>query len=308
VTATDAKTTAREQSAADTGPFPFIEEYAFLSDCHTGALVAPDGSVDWLCIPSFDSPSVFASLLDRQAGSFRLGPFGVSVPAARVYDPGTNTLVTGWQTPSGWVLVRDALTIGPRRGDDPVTRHTRPPADDDAEHMLVRTVECIDGTVEVELVCEPAFEYGSTKAEWKQTDGTRLVADATGGGLTIRLASDIAFGIEGDRVRGRHVLRQGERAYCALSWSEDLAIPRDFAEAQRQLETTSAFWRAWIARARIPDHRWRAAIQRSASQRGNESHGQYRCKQDLSSDSHWTILLESVISDSTTGSRVAVLQ
>ena len=73
-------------------PFPPIEHYAFLSNCHTGALVAPDGGVGWLCVPRFDSPSVFATLLDRQAGYFRLGPFGINVPTARAYEPGTNIL------------------------------------------------------------------------------------------------------------------------------------------------------------------------------------------------------------------------
>jgi GH15 family glucan-1,4-alpha-glucosidase len=84
-------------SAAAPSPFPPVADYAFLSDCHTSALVAPDGSIDWLCVPCFDAPSVFASLLDREAGSFRFGPFGVSVPTGRVYEPGTNTLITtGW--------------------------------------------------------------------------------------------------------------------------------------------------------------------------------------------------------------------
>src|SRR5947208_1787523 len=80
-----------EQSAAMPSPFPPIADYGFLSNCHTGALVAPDGSIDWLCTPRFDAPSVFGMLLDRQAGNFRFGPFGINVPSARIYEPGTNT-------------------------------------------------------------------------------------------------------------------------------------------------------------------------------------------------------------------------
>ena len=89
------------QSAAMPSPFPPIDTYAFLSDCHTGALVAIDGSIDWLCVPRFDAPSIFGALLDREAGSFRLAPFGINVPASRVYEPGTNVLVTTWRTADG---------------------------------------------------------------------------------------------------------------------------------------------------------------------------------------------------------------
>src|SRR5689334_24782415 len=78
------------KSAAMPSPFPPIAEYAFLSDFHTGALIAPDGSVDWMSIPRFDSPSVFGSLLDRAAGSFGFAPFDINVPSARTYEPGTN--------------------------------------------------------------------------------------------------------------------------------------------------------------------------------------------------------------------------
>src|SRR5215211_3295714 len=227
------------QSAAAPSPFPPIADYAFLSNYHTGALVAPDGVIDWLCIPSFDSPSVFGSLLDREAGFFRLGPFGISHPTAVAYVPGTNVLETTWKTPSGWIVVRDALTMGRWDHEDGVTPHTRPPADDDADHMLVRTVECLDGHVEVELVCEPVFDYGRTPAEWATPDGDRHVADATGAGQSFRLRSDLALGIEGDRIRARHVLEPGDRAYCALSWAEGLTVPESIDDAEARLAATT---------------------------------------------------------------------
>ncbi len=254
----------RPQSAAAPSPFPPIAEYAFLSDCHTGALLAPDGSVDWLCVPRFDSPSVFGTLLDRQAGTFRLGPFGINHPTQRHYEPGTNTMVTTWKTPGAWLVVRDSLTMGPRQAEDAVTPHTRPPADDDADHMLIRTVECLEGSVEVELVCEPVFDYGRTPADWILHGDDRHAADATGAGQTIRLSTDMALGIEGSRVRARHTMGPGEQLYCCLSWAEDLACADDINEANLRLEATKGFWRAWLGRARVPDHRWRYPIQRSA--------------------------------------------
>jgi GH15 family glucan-1,4-alpha-glucosidase len=249
------------QSAAAPSPFPPIADYAFLSNCHTGALVAPDGAVDWLCVPAFDSPSVFGSLLDREAGFFRLGPFGINHPAAREYEPGTNVLVTTWKTPSGWIVIRDALTMGPRTREDEVTPHTRPPTDDDGDHMLVRTVECIEGSVELDLVCEPVLDYGRTPAEWALVGGDRHTADAKGGGQTIRLVSDLPLGIEGNRIRGRHSLAAGEKVYCALSWAEELNAPQNVAEADARMAATT---RDWLSRARIPDHRFREPVQRSA--------------------------------------------
>jgi GH15 family glucan-1,4-alpha-glucosidase len=252
------------RSAAAPSPFPPIADFAFLSDCHTGALIAPDGSVDWLCLPRFDSPSIFGSLLDREAGSFRLGPFGINTPTSRTYEPGTNVLVTTWHTPGGWIVVRDALTMGPWRADDTVTPHTRPPADDDAEHVLVRTVWCVDGAVEVDLVCEPAFDYGRAAVEWTLVDGDRHAADGTAAGVTVRLQTDMTIGVEGSRVRARHLLRAGEGAYCALSWAEGLATPDDLADADARIHRTIRFWRDWLGRARIPDHRWRPRLERSA--------------------------------------------
>jgi GH15 family glucan-1,4-alpha-glucosidase len=251
------------QSAAAPSPFTPIAEYGFLSDCHTGALVAPDGTVDWLCVPRFDSPSVFGSLLDRGAGGFRVGPFGINVPSGRIYEPGTNTLFTSWKTSSGWATVREALVMGPRRGEDEVTPHTRPPADEDAEHMLVRTVACVEGSVEIELVCEPVFDYGRVPAEWSLS-GDRHRAEAVGAGQTVALRTDMLIGVEAGQARARHVLREGEELFCALSWDGGVSVPADCEDANARLNATTRFWRHWFARARIPDHELRPLIQRSA--------------------------------------------
>jgi alpha,alpha-trehalase len=264
VTAASPTIEAAAQSAAAPSPFPPIADYAFLSNCHTGALIAPDGAVDWLCVPAFDSPSVFGSLLDRQAGFFRFGPFGINHPTSRVYEPGTNVLVTTWKTPAGWIEVRDALTMGPARDVDGITPHTRPPVDSDGEHMLVRTVRCLEGSVEVELVCEPVFDYGRTAATWTPVRGGRHGADASGEGVTVRLLSDFALGVEGERVRARHVLEAGDRAFCALSWAEELTVPQDVDDAFARVQATTEYWRTWLGGARIPDHRWREPLQRSA--------------------------------------------
>ncbi|MFI5612009.1 glycoside hydrolase family 15 protein [Amycolatopsis sp. NPDC051903] len=250
--------------SSTTSPFPPIADYAFLSNCHTGALVAPDGSVDWLCLPAFDAPSTFGNLLDRGAGSFRFGPYGINVPTARAYVPGTNVMTTAWHTPRGWLMVHDALTMGPRRARDTVTPHTRPPADYDADHLLVRTVECLEGALEVELVCEPAFDYGRVPAVWTIVGDDDHTADATGAGQTFRLSTDMLIGIEGGAARARHVLAKGDKAFCALSWAEGLASPSDVEDAQARIDATIQFWRTWLARARIPDHPLRHPIERSA--------------------------------------------
>ena len=251
------------QSAAAPSPFTPIGNYGFLSNCHTGALVAPDGTVDWLCVPRFDAPSVFGALLDRGAGGFRFAPFGINVPSDRIYEPGTNSLVTSWKTSTGWVVIRDALTMGPRRGEDTVTPHTRPPSDEDADHALVRTAMCIDGTVEIDLVCEPGFDYGRLPGEWTLSED-RHRADATGAEQTLRLQTDMLLGIEEGRARARHVLHAGETVYCALAWSEEARVPTTVEEAAEQLEATTRFWRDWLARAAIPDHELGPLIQRSA--------------------------------------------
>jgi alpha,alpha-trehalase len=250
------------QSAAMPSPFPPIADYAFLSNCHTGALVAPDGAIDWLCVPRFDSPSIFGTLLDREAGSFRFAPFGINVPSGRIYEPGTNILNTTWHTPTGWAMVRDALTIGPTRHEDEITPHTRAPADEDAHHLLVRTVLCMDGSVDMELLCEPDFDYGRVLADWSLLDPH--TADASGEGLTVRLRSSMPLGPEKGAAQARHTLQKGEQAFCSLSWAEELASPEDVDQANARLSETTSYWRTWVSKAMMPDHRFRGAIQRSA--------------------------------------------
>jgi len=248
-------------------PFPPIADYGFLSDCHTGALLASDGSIEWMCLPHFDSPSVFGALLDRGAGSWRVGPYGVYVPAGRRYVPGTNLIETTWMTPQGWLRVVDALTIGEWHDNKEGSSHTRPPTDFDADHLLVRMVECVQGQVQVEVVCEPMLEYGTMPAAWSVAETGEEdchALDATDGETHFRLFSDMRLGIEGNRVHGRHTMAEGERRFCALSWTEELGGPRNVEQAQGHLDRTGHFWRGWLADGTYPEHPWRAYLQRSA--------------------------------------------
>ncbi len=247
-------------------PFPGIADYAFLSDCHTGALVSPDGTIEWLCPPRFDSPSVFAALLDRSAGGWRIGPSNMGEPVGRRYEPGTNIVETTWMTPTGWMIVRDALVVGRWRARDATkaTAHTRPPSDYDSHHVLVRTARCVHGTVQLEMLCEPVFDYGRRPATWSRPQPSHGVADASDGDVKLRLHSDVNMGIEGGLARARRRLQAGEGCFFALSWSSRLDGPSSFSEAEEALDTTSQFWRTWLASGSFPDHRWREHLQRSA--------------------------------------------
>jgi GH15 family glucan-1,4-alpha-glucosidase len=246
--------------------FPPIAGYGFLSDCETVALVAPGGAVEWLCLPRVDSPSVFGAMLDRDAGYFRLGPAGISVPASRRYLPGTMVLETSWRTGSGWAIVRDLLLIGPWHHEhDRSHTHRRAPTDYDADHVMLRTVRCVNGEVEVLLDCEPAFDYGRKQARWEYT-GTSYhegIALADGVDLKLRLTTDMRLGFEGPRATARHRMKEGEQLFCTLSWSEH-APPQSFEEAYRRLVWTAHHWQHWLDRGHFPDHPWSTYLQRSA--------------------------------------------
>jgi alpha,alpha-trehalase len=247
-------------------PFPPIANYGFLSDCEVCALVAPSGNVEWMCLPRMDGPSVFAGILDRHAGRFRVGPRDEAVPADRRYLPGTMILETTWGTPTGWLVVRDVLVIGPwHHGDERSHRWARSPRDHEGAHVLLRTMRCLNGFVDVEVDCEPAFDYARKRGSWRYEgegygDG---VCTVEGQSMELRLRSDMRLGFEGPRVRAETRMRAGETRFCALGWSEHLP-PATFQEAHDQLAFTGNFWHEWISRGRFPDHPWRVHLQRSA--------------------------------------------
>jgi GH15 family glucan-1,4-alpha-glucosidase len=249
-----------------TSPFPPIADYGFLSDCETTALVAPSGNVEWLCLPRIDSPSVFGAILDRDAGFFRFGPADQSVPAARRYLPGTMVLETSWGTPTGWIIVRDVLLIGPWRHDSHrESTHRRAPTDYDAEHILLRMVRCVNGEVQLTLDCEPVFEYGRHLGRWEYTedDYHQGVCSTDESDVRLTLTSDMRIGFEGPRAIARTLIKEGQQRFCALSWGTTPA-PRDLEDAYRRLVWTAHHWQHWLARGHFPDHPWRQYLERSA--------------------------------------------
>ena len=231
------------------------------------ALVAPSGNVEWMCLPRMDGPSVFAAALDRGAGSFRLGPADVTVPAGRRYLPGTMVLETTWATPGGWAVVRDVLLVGPwrhqsRRSD----AHRRAPVDHAAERVLLRTVRCLNGFIDIALRMRAR---PSTTAASAAPGGTPETATArrrrcSAGRAAVPADHRPEPGIRGpagDRPpppagRGAGVLRARRGATARRRRRSPRLIggwprPRDF-------------WHEWISRGAFPDHPWREYLARSA--------------------------------------------
>jgi alpha,alpha-trehalase len=249
-------------------PFPPIADYAFLSDCEVAALVASSGNVEWMCLPRMDGPSVFGALLDRGAGVFRLAPADIRVPSARRYLPGTMIVETTWAAPTGWALVHDLLVVGPwqreptrdaRAGD-----YKRAPTDHRAAQVLLRTIRCLEGSIDVVLECEPVFDYGRQRGTWRYQGASYGLAECTADDQpTIRLTTDFNLGFEGPVAVARHRLHAGQQRFCALSWG-DASPPQTPDEATAQLATTARFWHEWIDRGQFPDHPWRDYLVRSA--------------------------------------------
>jgi GH15 family glucan-1,4-alpha-glucosidase len=256
-------------SKATRNPFPPIADYGFLSDCETNCLLSSSGSVEWMCVPRPDSPSVFGAILDRSAGHFRLSPYGMSVPVARRYLPGSLILETTWQTHTGWMIVRDALVMGPWEDFGMRSRtHRRTPMDWEPEHMLLRTVRCVSGTVELVMSCAPSFDYHRVGATWEYSGtayGQAMAQAKTDPDRCpkLTLTSDLRIGLEGREARARTRMLEGDDQFVALSWSR-YPPPQTYDEAAAKMWNTTEYWRQWINIGHFPDHPWRSYIQRSA--------------------------------------------
>ncbi len=245
--------------------FPPIADYAFLSDCTNSCLVAPTGNIEWLCLPRPHDPSIFGTILDRAAGSFRLAPADRAVPAHRQYIPGTMVLATTWQTRGGWLLVNDYMAVGPwHHHAERADSYRRTPSDFDARRSLIRTATCLHGTVDVVLNCEPSFDYGRADANWDYTgDDYDQVATGNPDHIRLTLSGDMKFGIEGRAVRARRRLTEGETLFVVLSWG-DTQPPTTRVQVDAYRAETNRFWRGWIDGGNFPEHRWRELLQRSA--------------------------------------------
>jgi GH15 family glucan-1,4-alpha-glucosidase len=253
------------ETPGETSLFPPIADYGFLSNCEQSCLVAPDGSVEWLCLPRPDAPSVFGALLDRAAGLFRFGPGNTHVPQHRRYVPGTMVLETTWNSPTGWMTVHDLLVVDKLRHESRRADYRRAPADLGATGVLLRIATCVSGRVEVAVNCGPVFDYGTSGGKWAyQGDGYDSMTTASpDGDVALELGGTIPLGVLGARCYGRTTLTAGESAFTALSWG-GAAIPADQDEAFAALNTTVDYWRDWLSAAKIPDHPWKPYIERSA--------------------------------------------
>ena len=244
--------------------FPPIADYAFLSDCEVSCLVAPDSAVEWLCLPRPDSPSVFGAMLDRKAGSFRFAPQNAGHPHDRRYVPGTMVSETTWHTPTGWLLVKDLLVMGPTSEGERRADYRRAPGEWVAMGSLLRVATCIEGQVDITVDCIPNFDYGRQGGRWEYTGpgyGALAVKDPSSD-LTLTLTSNVQLETMGQRCMSQGTVRKGETAYVALSWG---AKPIESIEdALSAVTATEQSWRDWLRAAQVPDHPWRRYIERSA--------------------------------------------
>ncbi len=157
----------------------------------------------------------------------------------RRYAPGTNVLETTWMTGSGWVIVHDLLTVGDWRQDNDFEPHRRPPADDEAEHVFLRLIECVQGEVDIEMICQPVFDYGSTRTDWERRGDAGTDAELNHGDMQLILTGDLGLGVDDSDARARHRMKAGEVRFSALSWGPSPIPPTPARTAAAALTARS---------------------------------------------------------------------
>jgi GH15 family glucan-1,4-alpha-glucosidase len=219
-----------------------VEDYAMIGDTHTAALVGRNGSVDWLCLPRFDSAACFASLLGGdEHGSWIVAPSGEFVGTSRSYRPGTLVLETVFETAEGAVRIVDCM---PARQEHP---------------RLVRVVEGLHGSVPMIARCVPRFDYGKTRP-W--VHGSSFVVNAGAGPEAVELRADVPIDVEGQRLEASFVANEGERVGFVLTWHsswQDAPPPIDPVAA---VDETDRWWRAWSDRSTY-EGGWKDEVERS---------------------------------------------
>ncbi|MGI9591302.1 MAG: glycoside hydrolase family 15 protein, partial [Myxococcota bacterium] len=226
--------------------------YGAIGDGHTCALVGANGSIDWLCMPRFDSPSVFGALLDsEQGGCFRVSPEGERFESLQAYDDATNVLQTLFRRDGEGVAVLTDLM--PWNGDPRSSLHE-----------LLRLIEGHEGSLEMEVVFDPRFDFARGETRITLSDEGAIAEGPRGERLALSLGSGIRLEPRPEGgVRARFTLRNGQRVWIVASWGaprpERIAAYRPF----EHLRATRRFWRSWSSQL-LYDGPWRHDVQRSA--------------------------------------------
>jgi GH15 family glucan-1,4-alpha-glucosidase len=228
-----------------------IEDYGIIGNMHSAALVGTDGSIDWYCHPHFDSPSVFAAILDdRKGGRFKIAPTENEVTHKQYYWHETNVLVTRFLAEGGVGQVVDYMPVGMAHGQP-------------GSHWLVRRVQVVRGAMKFQMECQPAFNYARDKHETSvSADGACFNA----AGLNLGLVSKTPLEANGSGVKARFTLQQGEMTTFVLrelSAGGGCGLAMSDEQEFELFDTTIRYWQNWLARSTY-DGRWREAVNRSA--------------------------------------------
>ena len=257
-----------DDPATDSEPnsFPPIADYGFLSDCENSCLVAPDGAVEWLCLPGPTRPACSVRSSTGRPGTSGSGRTATEVPHDRRYIPGTMALETTWHTPSGWLVVRDVLTVEPTQDDAARRTDFRGPGGRRTfGGVLLRIATCIEGHVEVVATIVPVFEYGAQTGSWSYDgDGYDVHVGVPTRGRP-HLAVTSSFGLGARPAPAVTDAPPSPRESPPSSRSRGRTPPgQDLTEAQAQLDDTVTYWRDWLSNGTFPDHPWRIYMERSA--------------------------------------------